>query len=87
MWPPSHQGGALQGPSKPYSLNQFIKKKLYQEKKEKLRSKSFALGFLNGLINGRKKLKTNLFRDEKSTTFSLKREENKRPLPNVSIDS
>ena len=42
---------------------QFIKKKLYQEKKKKLHSKGYELGFLNGLIEGRKKLKLGLVRN------------------------
>lgn len=35
----------------------FVKKKLYQKKKEYLRAKGFELGFLRGLISQRKELK------------------------------
>lgn len=37
---------------------------MYFEKKNKLNKKGFELGFLNGLISGRKKLKMNLTRDD-----------------------
>ena len=45
----------------------FIKKKILQEKKQKVHAKGFELGFLKGIIDGRKEFKNTLVRDDSQT--------------------
>ena len=49
----------------------FIKKKLLQEKKLTLHSKGYELGFLKGIVDGRKALKKNLIRDDTNTLTNV----------------
>lgn len=51
-----------------------MKKRLYYEKRQKLHAKGYELGFLNGLIGGRKKMKLSLVRED-SVDGDFKHEE------------
>lgn len=67
----------------------FIKKKILLEKKQKLHSKGFELGFLKGIIDGRKALKRTIVRDNESPSAQVKLVEGEKITQNskVSEDS